>query len=102
MSGASVEATLELWASELRAAKARMRPLFTQERAAASAGGHCQVVEVMAALGRVARRRAGSGCHLDARLLAPDPEGLVAGATELSGGHQVPPRAEVAVDHGVG
>src|SRR3712207_9005683 len=38
MSGASVEATLELWASELRAAKARMRPLFSQERVAASAG----------------------------------------------------------------
>ena len=38
MSGASVEATLELWASELRAAKARMRPLFTQARVAASAG----------------------------------------------------------------
>ncbi len=38
MSGGSVEATLELWASELRAAKARMRPLFTQERVAASAG----------------------------------------------------------------
>jgi SRSO17 transposase len=38
MSGASIEATLELWASELRAAKARMRPLFTQERVAASAG----------------------------------------------------------------
>jgi SRSO17 transposase len=38
MSGASIEATLELWASEVRAAKARMRPLFTQERVAASAG----------------------------------------------------------------
>src|SRR5215203_1022178 len=38
MSGGSVEATLELWASELRSAKARMRPLFTQERVAASAG----------------------------------------------------------------
>jgi SRSO17 transposase len=38
MGGASVEATLELWASELSAAKARMRPLFTQERVAASAG----------------------------------------------------------------
>jgi SRSO17 transposase len=38
MSGASIEATLELWASELRAAKARMRPLFRQERVAASAG----------------------------------------------------------------
>ena len=38
MSGASIETTLELWASELRAAKARMRPLFTQARVAASAG----------------------------------------------------------------
>jgi SRSO17 transposase len=38
MSGASIETTLELWASELRAAKARLRPLFTQERVAASAG----------------------------------------------------------------
>ena len=29
---------LELWASSLRAVKARMAPLFTQERVAASAG----------------------------------------------------------------
>ena len=38
MTGTSVEATLELWASSLREVKARMRPLFTQERVAASAG----------------------------------------------------------------
>ena len=38
MSGASMEVTLELWASSLRDAKARIRPLFTQERVAASAG----------------------------------------------------------------
>jgi SRSO17 transposase len=38
MGGASIEATLELWASSLRDVKARMRPLFTQERVAASAG----------------------------------------------------------------
>jgi SRSO17 transposase len=38
VSGASIEATLELWASSLRDVKARMRPLFTQERVAASAG----------------------------------------------------------------
>ena len=38
MSGALIETTLELWASELRGAKARIRPLFTQERVAASAG----------------------------------------------------------------
>jgi SRSO17 transposase len=34
--GASIEATLELWA--LRDVKGRMGPLFTQERVAASAG----------------------------------------------------------------
>ena len=38
MMGASIETTLELWASSLRDVKVRMRPLFTQERVAASAG----------------------------------------------------------------
>jgi SRSO17 transposase len=38
MAGASIETTLELWASSLRDVKGRMRPLFTQERVAASAG----------------------------------------------------------------
>src|SRR3954470_1332519 len=38
MSGASIEETLELWAASLREVKARMRPLFTQERVALSAG----------------------------------------------------------------
>ena len=37
MSGVSIETALELWASSLRDVKARMRPLFTQERVAASA-----------------------------------------------------------------
>src|SRR5439155_3470942 len=37
MSGASIEETLELWAASLREVKGRMRPLFTQERVAASA-----------------------------------------------------------------
>src|SRR5437588_4991962 len=36
--GASVEDTLTLWASLLREAKRRIRPLFTQERVAISAG----------------------------------------------------------------
>ncbi|MET4214640.1 hypothetical protein ABIB95_009499 [Bradyrhizobium sp. LA2.1] len=36
--GASVEDTLTLWASSLRDAKQRIRPLFTQERVAAAAG----------------------------------------------------------------
>src|SRR3712207_1826265 len=38
MSGVSTEETLELWAASLREVKARLRPLFTQERVAASAG----------------------------------------------------------------
>ena len=38
MTGTSIEATLELWASSLRDVKTRIRPLFTQERVAASAG----------------------------------------------------------------
>jgi SRSO17 transposase len=37
MAGASIEATLELWALALRDVKARIRPLFTQERVASSA-----------------------------------------------------------------
>lgn len=37
MSGSSIETTLELWASSLREVKRRMRPLFTQARAARSA-----------------------------------------------------------------
>jgi len=36
--GASVEDTLTLWASSLRAVKQRIGPLFTQQRVAASAG----------------------------------------------------------------
>ena len=38
MASASIETTLELWATSLRAVKARIRPLFGQERVAASAG----------------------------------------------------------------
>ena len=38
MARASIEATLELWASSLREVKSLMRPLFAQERAAVNAG----------------------------------------------------------------
>lgn len=38
MSSASIETTLELWAASLREVKSRIRPLFSQERVAASAG----------------------------------------------------------------
>src|SRR6202161_366990 len=38
MAGASIEATLELWASALRKGKSLLRPLFAQERAAVNAG----------------------------------------------------------------
>src|SRR5258708_5355214 len=37
MAGASIETTLELWASSLRDVKARIRPLFRQERVGISA-----------------------------------------------------------------
>ncbi|MDR3441334.1 MAG: IS701 family transposase [Telmatospirillum sp.] len=42
--GASLEETLSLWAASLREAKRRIRPLFTQDRVAASAG---QFVDVL-------------------------------------------------------
>jgi SRSO17 transposase len=38
MAGASIETTLELWASSLRDVKARIRPLFRQQRVVSSAG----------------------------------------------------------------
>ena len=38
MMSAPIETVLELWASSLRETKARIRPLFSQERVAASAG----------------------------------------------------------------
>ena len=38
MRGASIETTLELWASSLREVKGRIRPLFAQKRAAMNAG----------------------------------------------------------------
>ena len=37
MTGASIETTLELWASSLREVKRRMRPLFKQDRVVRSA-----------------------------------------------------------------
>lgn len=42
--GASVEDTLDLWASGLRAVKERIAPLFTQKRVAASA---CAFLDVL-------------------------------------------------------
>src|ERR1700746_1569569 len=44
MAYAGIETTLELWASSLREVKARMRPLFTQARVAASAGRFLEVL----------------------------------------------------------
>ena len=38
MAGVAIEDALELWAGSLREVKRRIRPLFTQERVAASAG----------------------------------------------------------------
>src|SRR3954466_9385005 len=39
VAGVAIEDALELWAVSLREVKRRMRPLFTQERVAVSAGG---------------------------------------------------------------
>ena len=38
MAGVAIEDALELWAVSLREVKRRIRPLFTQERVAVSAG----------------------------------------------------------------
>src|SRR3954471_18673613 len=67
MSGASIEETLELWAASLREVKARMRPLLTQERVAASAG-----LFLDGLLGRSGARRAGCGPK---RRVTPAPGG---------------------------
>jgi hypothetical protein len=48
MMGASIEAPLELWASSLRDVKGRMRPLFTQDRVAASASSFLAITHPLA------------------------------------------------------
>ncbi|GGC72255.1 hypothetical protein GCM10011504_57300 [Siccirubricoccus deserti] len=63
---------------------------------------HCQVVRVVDAFERAVRNPTSLRGPLDARLLPPDPECLGAGIAVLSGGHQMPPRTEVAIDHCVG
>jgi hypothetical protein len=63
--------------------------------------GHRQVVGPERALQRATRLPSPSCCHLDARLLPPHPEGFIAGMPVLIRGHQVPPWAEMAIDHGV-
>jgi hypothetical protein len=67
-----------------------------------AAEGHCQVVEPDRAPKQAARLSPPSRCHLNARFLPPHPEGFGASAPVLCCGHQVPPRTEMAVDHGVG
>ncbi len=64
--------------------------------------GHCQVVGLMGASDHTARHALCSRRDLAARLLPPDPEGFGAGVAVLDPGHQMPPRTEVAVNHGVG
>src|SRR3712207_700766 len=75
------------------AASARARLLYPDR--------HCQVGGLRGALDHVAALRWRSRRHLGAGLLPPHPEGLGAGAAVPGGAHQVPPRTEVAVDHGV-
>ena len=63
--------------------------------------GHWQLVQRRGELGPIAEKVADLPGYLDARLLLPSPEGLGAGAPVLRGGHQVPPRAEMTIDHAV-
>jgi hypothetical protein len=61
MTGASIETTLELWASSLREVKIRMRQLFAQERAALNAGlivDGCLATSVAKPYGCARRQRA--------------------------------------------
>ena len=64
--------------------------------------GHCQVVGPKRTQNHAARLSSSSRRHLDARLLPPHPEGFGTSTPVLHSGHQVSPRTEVAVDHGVG
>ena len=59
MTGASIETTLELWASSLRSVKGRMRPLFAQERSAMNAGLFLDGLLSEVRQGRVVRAGAG-------------------------------------------
>ncbi len=94
----------ELTAANLRLAATAEQPV-PPPRVPVARGpgnGHRQVVGPKSALERATRLPWHSRCHLDARLLPPHPKGLGASTPILSGAHQVPPRTEVAVDHGVG
>ena len=62
---------------------------------------HCQVVGPKRTQNHAARLSSSSRRHLDARLLPPHPEGFGTSTPVLHSGHQVSPRTEVAVDHGV-
>jgi hypothetical protein len=64
--------------------------------------GHCQVNRYGGVLGRRKGDSAASLCMLDAGLLSPDPEGLGADASINGCAHEMAPRPEVAVDHGMG
>ena len=59
MAGVAVEDALELWAGSLREVKRRMRPLFTQERVAASAGLFLRPAGARAAQDRLDAGRGG-------------------------------------------
>ena len=61
MTGASIEATLELWTSSLRGVKERTRPLFAQEQVAASAGASWTACLAMSGARRAGCERGPTG-----------------------------------------
>ncbi len=63
--------------------------------------GHCHVVWAMAVLKPMVAQFRSLRYGVGARLLLPNPERLGASATVRGCRHQMPPRSEVAIDHGV-
>jgi hypothetical protein len=95
-------ADLGLTLPEAKQLLARVQQAVVAAQARDHAARHRQVVGLMDVFDRAARRPWCSRRDLDAGLLPPHPEGLGVCPAVLIGGHEVPPRTEMAVDHGVG
>ena len=80
MSGASIETTLELWASSLRDVKRRMRPLFAQARVALSAENFLE--------GLLGEERRKTGWMISRMSLASTGRAREAVADEAAGGSE--------------
>ena len=65
------------------------------------ATGIVKLFDVRLAFGRVTLAWSSLSRHLDARFLSPNPKRVSPSTAILNGGHQVAPRSEVAIDHGM-